>query len=174
MTWFDLILLLVVALTTALAAERRFAGLLLGAASVLLLKPLLLLGSISAVGAILTGLAAAVLLALLVRRIPRDFVPDWAGRLLGGLGGLLLSVVLVLAIVTGLPVERTAHGDVIYPPHSVARPLANALQSSPLVAVGRNILLYPLLDADDRDTLAGHKEAHTWVHEWLVPDTPWK
>lgn len=175
MTWIDLALLLIVVLVTTVAAEKRLSGLLVGLGSVLLLKPLLLLGSISAVGALLTALALGAGLLLLGVRLAQSWVvSDVAGQWLGGMGGLLLSTVLVLALVTALPIERNAHAQIVYPPQKVARSTAAALQESRFVRLGRNILLYPLLAAGKDPAVTGADgNLYKWLHGYLVVGTPW-
>jgi hypothetical protein len=176
MTWIDLALLLVVVLVTTIAAEKRLSGLLVGLGGVLLLRPLLLLGSVSAFGALLTALALGVTLALLGARLTQGWaVSDLTGQILGGAGGLLLSTVLVLALVTALPVERNAHAQIVYPPQTVNRSTAAALQGSQFVRLGRNILLYPLLAAGNAPAVKGADEAaYAWLHGYLVVNPPWQ
>jgi hypothetical protein len=174
MTWIDLTLLLLVAIVTALAAERRLTGLLVGLGGVLLLRPLLLLGDVSAFGALLAALAAGGTLALLGTRLTRSWaLPDAAAVILGGAGGLLLSVMLLLATVTSLPIERNAHAQIVYPPQAINRSTAAALQASPLVQLGRSILLQPLL-AGSGPATSSEQRAYAWLHDYLVVGTPWQ
>jgi hypothetical protein len=177
MTWIDLVLLLTVILTTALSAERRLTGFVLGLGAALLLKPLLLLGSVSVFGALLAALAAGVLLSLLGTWLARSFrLPDGTNLLLGAAGGLLLSTALLLASVTALPIERNAHGQIVYPPQQgVTRSFAAVLKSSSFVNLGRNILLYPLLAAGGDASVSGSDGfAYAWLHDYLVAGTPWQ
>lgn len=171
MTWFDLALLLVLAVLVALAAERRLGGLIIGLGGVLLLRPILLLADLPIV-ALAVALLAGLLLALLSRRARARRLSAAAGAALGGFGGLLLGGALLLATVTSLPIERNEAGQLVYPPRGLPAPLSAALQRSPLARTGRDILLYPLL-VRQGDVPAAKQPVLRALHGYLVVGEPW-
>ena len=143
----DLTLVLVIAATTVCAAQRKLIGLLVGVGALLLLKPLLLASQLSP----FVGLALALAFGLVAGFSSRWLPPQAKLRaplrtLAGGVGGFVLGCALVLAAVTALPLGRDINDAIIYPPRDV--PLSSVLQRSQLVGLGRDILLYPLLDRD--------------------------
>lgn len=177
-TWLDALLVLLVVATTALGASRRLAGLTVGVGAVLLLRPLLVVGSRDLWVAIVAALLGGVLLAVIGQRLaPTSRRQGWGGKAAGGVGGALLGVALLLALVTSLPIQRNPANEheVFYPPRTAPGTLAVTLNRSPLVGVGRTILLHPLLPAP---TPAETRAASAWrvygaLHDWLVVGQPW-
>ena len=103
-TWVDAVLVLIVAFTTAFGARRRLVGLVVGVGAVLLLKPLLVVGSRSPVLALAAALVGAVLLAVLSQRLSAPGMrQNWPSMVAGGAGGLLLGLAVVVALVTAPP-----------------------------------------------------------------------
>lgn len=174
MTWFDLLLTALVALFTALGAQRKMTGLVIGVGAVVLYRILLImLVQGSALVALLFALGAGALLgfagrALVQRRrgSPTPFA------VLGGLGGFLLGLLLLLALITGLPLEVTVNNTVNYPAAGLPRPLDSAVRQSYLVReTGRAILLYPLMV--DAGMLAPNAVLEG-LHRFLVVRLPWE
>ncbi len=173
MTWIDLALVLVVASVAALASERRLSGFFVGIGGVLLLRPLLVLADINP----FVGLVAALVVGLGLSFLGRVLLPPsrggmWFQRLLGAFGGLALGLVLVLALVTSLPIQRNPLDQIVYPPRDLPEPFNQAVVSSRMVLLGRDILLYPLLDA--QGDLAASEEILRGLHSYLVVGEPWK
>lgn len=172
----DVALVLVVAVTTALASQRRLAGALVGVGGVLLLRPLLGLAALQPwlglVGALVAGLALALAgRQLLPVRPGRAVGPRWAG----GIGGALLGVALVATLVTSLPIQRNPVEPTLlyYPPRDLPPAVQRVVADSVLVAWGRSVLLYPLLDAQG-GVPVGERTAIGALHGWLVIDEPWR
>jgi hypothetical protein len=174
MTWIDLLLAVLFAVFIALGAERRLGGLVLGVGGVLLLRPLLLLGQVNPLLAITAALVAGLLFTLLARRLgrPRRVSPAVLS-LLGGFGGGLLGAALVLSASVSLPLERNASNQLVYPPQGMPALVAPAVRGSRVFREGRDILLYPLLDAQG-DVSASRRPVLEALHSFLVVGTPWE
>ena len=168
----DLALVLIIAAATVCAAQRKLTGLFVGLGGVLLLKPLLLASQLSP----FIGLALALIFGLALGFSSRYLPPQAKLRaplrtFAGGVGGFVLGCALVLAATTALPLGRDINNAIIYPPRDA--PLNATLQRSQLVHLGRDILLYPLLDREGlisperRAVLRG-------LHELLVARPPWE
>jgi len=176
MTWVDLVLVLIVAASTALAADRRLSGLLVGGGAALALRPLLSLAQLQP----WLGLIGALLTGLLLALIGRQLLPAGRGalrvtRLLGGAGGATLGVAIVLTLVTSLPIQRNPvePGLIYYPPRDLPPMLQRAVTDSTLVAWGRSVLLFPLLDAQGALPAAERSILGT-LHAWTVVGEPWR
>ena len=171
MTWIDFALVLVVASVAALASERRLSGFFVGIGGVLLLRPLLVVAEINPlfglVGALVVGLGLSLLGRMLVTPTRGGM---WFQRLLGG--GTALGLTLVLALVTSFPIQRNPLDQIVYPPRDLPDPFNQAVVSSRLVLLGRDILLYPLLDA--QGDVASGDEILRGLHSYLVVGEPWK
>jgi hypothetical protein len=174
MNWIDLLLVLTVASVAALAAKRQLAGAVVALGGLLLAKPLMVLMHAQlALGlalALLTALALGVAGRVLARAV---FVKPWLGRLLGGSAGLALGVVLALATVTSFPVGRDIHGRVVYPAPNLPVLLRSAVPQSRTVQLGRDILLYPLLEAASH-VPPGQRVLLRGLHEYLIVGRPWE
>ena len=176
MTWLDAVLLLIVAATTAVASERRIAGLVVGVGGALALRPLLALAQLQPwlgiVGALVTGLVLALVGRQLLPAAPRN--ARWP-RLLGGLGGALLGFAIVVMLVTSLPIQRNPvePGLIYYPPRDLPAPLQRAVAESSLVAFGRSVLLFPLLDPRG-GIEAGERSVIAALHTVAVVGEPWR
>ena len=175
MSWIDLILVLIVASLTSLAAERRLAGFFVGLGGALLLRPLLLLAHANVVVGVLAALVVGLGLSLLGRRLYRQ---NRGGNALltalGGLGGLLLGVSLVIALVTSLPIQRNPANptELFYPPRGLPGPVAKAVSDSRLIKVGRDILLYPLL-VRQGDIGPAEQRVFQGLHSLFIIGEPW-
>ncbi len=175
MSWLDLVLVLIVATLTALGAERRLAGLLVGVGGVLLLHPLLLVAHANPFLGLIAALLAGLGLSLVGRRLFRmNRGGAFATRALGGLGGLALGLALVLSLVTSLPIQRNPANprEIFYPPRDLPAPVGSAVRDSHLVLLGRDILLYPLLNRQG-DVHAGQERVLRGLHRLFVVGEPW-
>lgn len=146
MSWIDLVLVLVFASLTALGAERRLSGLTVGLGGALLFRPVLALSGASPYAALGLALGAGLLLGFAARRLTvrnRAYLP--LTSVLGALGGGAMGLLTVLALTTALPLGSDLEGRIVYPPRDLSPTMVRALQSSRLVDVGFDILLYPLL-----------------------------
>src|SRR5690625_2843510 len=174
MTWFDALLLLLALTPAVLAAERRWQGVLISTAGLVLLWPLLLLGQRLPGVALPAGVILALLSVLAAGRLT-------AGRrrggtlaaVLGGVTGLLLGTTLLLAVVTGLPPGRTATGAIVYPPRDMPPGLHATLSASVLGRYGRSVVLQPLLAQQPGSDPAAEHPLTQWLHGWLVAGEPW-
>lgn len=168
----DVALLLLWAAVVWLSAQRGALGLIVGGLGLLLLRPFLLLAEQRAALALPLALAVGVLIGVGVRRFPALSLrqPRW-GHLLGALGGALLGGALVLALLVSLPLGRDLSGALRYPDPEL--PLAEALQGSRFVELGRAILLYPLLEP--RGQIAAEQRGLIGaLHRFFVVGEPWR
>ena len=174
MSWFDIILVVGFASLIALGVQRRLMGLVIGLGGLVLFRPLLLVLNGNAYIALLLALVAGLLLGLasrflLVRRIGQGKL----FQILGGVGGALLGCLLMLSVVTSLPIDRNVNNQIIYPAANLPNSLNAAVRSSRLVTLGRDILLYPLLESDPR--LSGiNGFAVKNLHQFFVVGQPWE
>ncbi|MBX3142957.1 MAG: hypothetical protein KF813_04315 [Trueperaceae bacterium] len=174
LTWIDLVLVLVIASLVALGANRRLIGLFVGVGALLLMRPLLSLGQGNPWFSIAVAFVCGLALALLARKLVAPGKgPELVFKIAGGFGGLLLGSAMVLALVTSLPIERPASnpGVIYYPPRTVGARLHGALEKSPLVTLGKSILLHPLL-ADAEGSPQAQRVLSS-LHTWLVVGEPW-
>ncbi len=171
MTWLDVVLLVWIAALTALGAQRKMTGLLVGVGGVALLRILLVVFAHNAAVGLLFALAAGLLLGFagraLIQRRRGSALP---AVVLGGVGGFLLGVVFVLVTVTSLPIERNLNNQLVYPPRDLPLNLRGAVINSRLVSLGRDILLYPLLVRDGVIEPSGVKSG---LHAFFVVGEPW-
>ncbi len=174
-TWLDVVLVVLVAVLTALGAQKRWIGLAVGVGGVILLRPLLVIAAQDPWIAIAAAFLGGLLLAILARRLSvAGRGKAWPEMVLGGIGGLVLGLVLMAALVTSLPIQRNPANEreIFYPPRDVAPSLAQVFQRSPLVTAGRGILLYPLLEA--QSTLSdAEARIYGGLHALLVVGEPW-
>lgn len=176
MSWIDPLLAVIVGALTAFGASRRLTGLAVGVGGVLLVRPLLGLAQGSPWAALAAALLGGVVMAVVGRGLFANLRSGgWWQKALGGVGGAALGVALVLALVTSLPIQRSPFdpNQLFYPPRNLPGPVQTATARSWTVAVGRDVLLYPLLDAqgvipDERRALLGG------LHRWLVVGEPWR
>lgn len=173
-TWVDVLLIVVLAVSVAAGAHRKLIGFFVGVGGVLLVRPLLDVGQGNPWLAAALGLAAGIALGLLGRRL---YNPGrgamWPYQVLGGIGGGALGVALLFALVTSLPLQRnpTNTTEIFYPPRNLPGDLSVTLQSSPLITLGRTILFYPLLPKEQYT--AAQQNAYGGLHTWLVVGEPW-
>lgn len=174
-TYVDVLLVVLVAVLTALGAKKHWIGLAVGVGGVALLRPLLVVGSRDPWIAVAAAFAGGVLLGILARRLSAPARGKAiAETILGGIGGALLGFALLATLVTSLPIQRNPANEreIFYPPRNVPAGLAQVLERSPLVTTGRSILLYPLLSAQ---TTMTDLEARVYgsLHGLLVVGEPW-
>lgn len=172
-TWLDIVLVLMVAGTTALGAKRRLVGLMVGVGGVLLLRPLLVVGSQDPWVALAAALVGGLLLTLIGQRLVSPALRQgWPSMVLGGFGGLLLGSALLVAIVVSLPIERAPANQnaIIYPPSNAPLGLSEMLKRSPTVRLGRAILLYPLLEEPEAEF---ERTLYQGLRGWFVVGEPW-
>ena len=173
-TLIDVALIVVVAALVALCAKKKLVGLFVGLGAALLLRPLLSLGQSNAYLAVALALAAGVALALFGRRLVSPSQgPNWPLTVLGGFGGVLLGFAMLFALITSLPIQRVPANQnaIYYPPQDINQQLAVTLRRSPLILMGRSILLYPLLPVDGFSNL--QQRVYSGLHGWLVIGEPW-
>ena len=176
MTWIDASLVLTVAALTGLAAERRLMGLLVGLGGLAALRPLLVLADLNPWLALVAALLIGLALALLGRHVLQlARVPGRLARFGGGIGGFALGIALVRALVTSLPVERNPVEPslIYYPPRELPTVVRQAVAGSAAVAVGRSVLLHPLLVAQGA-VPDGQVALFDALHKWLVVGEPWR
>ncbi len=172
-TWIDVVLVLMVAITTALGAKRRLVGLVVGAGAVLLLRPLMVVGSRDPWVALAAALVGGILLALIGQRLVSPALRQrWPGTVLGGLGGLMLGLAMLVALVVSLPIERSPANQnaLIYPPSNAPLGLSEVFKRSPTVRMGRTILFYPLLEEPDAEY---ERTLYQGLRSWFVVGEPW-
>jgi hypothetical protein len=172
MSWLDLVLFGLVALLSAFGAKRRLTGLAVGVGALVLFRLLLVVFVNSPWVGLAFALSAGVLLGLLGRSlIPQRRGSALPGTLLGGVGGFVLGLLLVFATVTSLPIERNLNDQIVYPPRLLPLSVRAAVIESRLVAVGRDILLYPLLV---RDGVLEPSAVTAGLHRFFVVGEPWE
>ena len=171
MTWLDIVLLTWVAALTAVGAQRKMTGLLVGVGGVALLRLLLVVFTRNAGVGLLFALSAGLLLGFagraLIQRRRGSALPS---LVLGGVGGFLLGALFALVTVTSLPIERNLNNQLVYPPRSVPFNMRGAVTNSQLVSLGRDILLYPLLVRDGVIEPSGVKSG---LHSFFIVGEPW-
>jgi hypothetical protein len=176
MNWFDIFLLIAIATMTALGIKRKLVGALVGLAVFPLMRIFMVIGeNISPWIGILMAIPAGVLIGLLGRNLliqKRGF--DIPLMVLGGFGGLLTGLLFVGLMITSLPINYDkVNNSYIYPPKFNVNPfLKQAFQESRFVDIGRDILLYPLLDQAGQ-VPAGQRETYKALHNVLIVGAPW-
>ncbi|HZW28229.1 MAG TPA: hypothetical protein VFF08_07220 [Trueperaceae bacterium] len=173
-TWVDVLLAVLVAVLTAAGVHRRLIGLFVGLGAALALGPLLRLGQSSPWTAVAVAAVLGLVLGLLGRRLyDPGRGPVWPYQVLGGVGGAVLGAALVVALITSLPISRSARG-LHYPPHQPDTALYRTLNRSPLVLVGRTIVFYPVLPAEELAKLRPYEQrVYAGLHDVFVPGEPW-
>ncbi len=175
MTWLDALLVILVMAVAALTAERRWTGVLMAAAGIILVGPLMRIGQgaplIGLLLAIAAGLILAIVAARLIKAPPAGM--DRPGLIAGSVMGLVFGAVLLLATLTSLPLARNNQGQIVYPGVTSPPAVADALVRSPLVAYGRSVLLQPLLAGQPNSPASSQWEVTRLLHDWLVPGEPW-
>lgn len=132
MTWFDALLVTLLAVVTALGARRGLAGLAwgVGALVVAFVANFLGLGALPAAGiALVLGAVSGFAIS---RMIPDPLERPWH-MVVGGLGGLLLGGVLMSALALSFPMalRTTPKGQqALYPSPDLAPGLYNAVSNS--------------------------------------------
>ncbi len=173
MTWVDLILIAVAVAVAALAARRGWAGALMAAVGLTLVRPLLMVADMSPLAGTLLALAAGLGLALLASRINSSAAETPVGMVAGGIFGLALGAVLVLTATMSLPLQQTAAG-LVYPSADLPAWLSDGVQRSMLTGYGRSVLLQPLLAVQANADPVSAMPLTSWLHDFLVIGTPWE
>jgi hypothetical protein len=175
-SWVDPVLAVIIGLIAAFGASRRLIGFFVGVGGVVLARPLLSLAADGPWIGVAAALLGGVVLALLGRGL---FANQRSGatwqKALGAVGGTALGVALVLSIATSLPIQRSPFdpNQLYYPPRDLPGVLQGGVTRSWTVAFGRDVLLYPLLDAQGQVPEARRPLLDT-LHRWLVVGEPWR
>jgi hypothetical protein len=174
MNWFDIFLLIAIAAITALGIRRKLVGALVGLAVFPLMRIFMVIGNPW------IGVLMAVLAGILVGFLGRNLLIHKRGfdiplMVLGGVGGLFTGLLFVGLMITSLPINYDkVNNTYIYPPKFNVNPiLRQAFQESRFVDVGRDILLYPLLDQAGQ-VPAGQRGTYKALHNVLVVGEPWE
>lgn len=168
----DALFFLIMVAVTSLAAQRKLAGLVVGVGSLIAYKPLMLLASRNIWASLIAGIVLAAALGFGGRLLaPMLRLKTLPATLLGALGGMLLSLLVVVGFSVSLPIRRDLNNQIIYPPRVTSGALAKGIASSKILALGRNVLLYPLFDPgifpeSERPILSG-------MHNFFVSGEPW-
>ena len=172
LTPVDILLPLLWLFVVVVSAQRGLVGLIAGLTGAVLLKPFLLLATYSAPLALVVALLVGFLVTLLVRPFPALSYrqPRW-GYLLGALGGAVLGTALVLTLLVSLPLGRDVNGALQYPAEET--PFSALFERSRLVAFGRAILLYPLLERRG-DVSPENRGVLSVLHTMFVVGQPWE
>ena len=175
MTWLDALLVILVMAVAALIAERRWTGVIIAGAGLILTGPLLRLGQDAPLMALLLGIAVGLILAIMAARLLKAPVPGKgnSGLIAGSVMGLVFGAVLLLAALVSMPIGRNNQGQIVYPALDTPPAISQAVVDSPLFSYGRSILLQPLY-ANQVNSPASSQWALTrLLHDWLVPGEPW-
>lgn len=174
MSWIDLLPLVLIASCTAFAAQRKLSGLIVTLGGLLVLKPLLLIGQVNALFAILIALPIGIALGVAGRYVSqRVQLSSLTETALGGVGGFCLGVTLTLALVTSFPLGRDLNNRIVYPAPGMPLMIQRAVQESRFFTTGRDILLYPLLEAEGRIPPEQRFMLRSF-HSFLVVGRPWE
>lgn len=165
---FDLISAVLWVCVVALCARRGLEGLIVSLIALLFFRPLLGLGQVGVIVALIVGVAASLAMRLAPQLSFRQ--PKW-GHLLGAVGGALLATVLALNLSVSLPLGQDINGNAEYPKRGL--PFEDVFYESRLLRVGHDILLYPLLKASGENPALG-AGLTAFLHNFLVVGEPWK
>lgn len=174
MNWIDLLLVLGVAAATAIGAQQRLTGLVVGVGGVVLFKPILVAAHAQPLFAIVLAVFAGLALGLAARLLaPGIRLTAPIDGVLGGVGGLLLGTTMALALVTSFPVGRDINNRVVYPDQTLPAALRTAVPQSRMIGLGRDILLYPLLETAGQ-VEPGRRAMLRGLHGFLIVGRPWE
>lgn len=175
MSWLDPVFAVLVGTLTAFGAARRLAGFTVGVGAVLLIRPILGVAEANLWAGLVAALFGGAILASLGRSL---FANKRSGATwqkgLGAVGGAGLGLALVMALVISLPIQRSPFdpNQILYPPRTLPGPIQSATAGSWTVALGRDVLLFPLLDADEMPE--GRQAVLGTLHRWFVIGEPWR
>jgi len=174
MTWFDFLLMAFMASLIALGVKRQMGGLLVGVGAMVLFRVLIAIStnSRSAV-AIAFALIAGLILGLFGLKLNSIKISELFKSILGGFGGVLLGILMLLAIITSLPLGKNINDQFVYPSQQLPRAVRSAVQESYFVDIGRNILLFPLLEKDNHFSASSAK-IYRILHNLVVVVKPWE
>lgn len=155
----------------AVGVGRRLTGALAGLGGAVLVPLTLTVSHVN----VALGFAAAALGGVALGWMGREWTGvgrqgAWWHGVLGGMGGAAFGVALILSIVTSLPIQRQG-AQVFYPPRDLPPPLT-AAGTSWTFLVGRDVLLFPLLDAQGA-VPAASRPIYRALHAWFVVGEPW-
>ncbi|MFC5847190.1 hypothetical protein [Deinococcus petrolearius] len=157
-TWFDALLVTLLAAMTALGARRGLAGLAWGVLGVLGILVANALG-LGVVPALLVALVLSVAGALAIGRLVRNPLEEVWHLVAGAAGGLLLGAVLAGSLALGFPYELRAT-----PKEGLVRAYpATTLSPTLYDAVGGSVIQNALRGVWTRPSLA---------QKFLIPDQP--
>ncbi len=175
MTWFDFLLMAFLASLIVLGIKRQLGGLLVGVGAVLIFRIFVAMSTteIKAV-AIAFALIAGLFLGLFGLRLNKAVnAPEILKNILGGIGGALVGVLMLLSIVTSLPLGKNINQQYVYPSLNLKPVVRSALQESYFVDIGRNILLYPLLE-NNKQLTGSSAQIYKVLHKFIVIGKPWE
>jgi hypothetical protein len=176
MTWLDIFLVFILAALTALGAKRKLAGLMVGVVGFLLFRPLLVVFTGNAYLGLILALPAGFLLGFMGRAITlRQRALNLPLSIAGGLGGALLGLLIIATVATSFPLGRSIIDPniVVYPSDNLTPLLRSAAKQSPIVKLGHDILLYPLLEQTGQIP-AGRQALYKTLHSFLIVGKPWE
>ncbi|SEJ77233.1 hypothetical protein SAMN04488058_11822 [Deinococcus reticulitermitis] len=131
-TWFDALLVTLLAFVTALGARRGMHGLVWGLSGVAICVLVNALLNVPLLAGFLALLLSAGASLLAVRLIPEPGGQAWR-RWAGGLGGLALGGVLLATLTLNFPIEQRRVGQrvqAVYPATTLPAPIYDAVEDS--------------------------------------------
>lgn len=168
LTWFDVLLVVLMAGTIVIGARRGVAGLVAGVAMLFLWPLLSILGQLEALLGFFLALAGGWAIGLLARYAYATGIvnatSDLARTLLGGLGGALMGAALVVVLALSFPITSTpsaGQGAFAYP--------SDALPTWLRQGVDRSAIQRFLSDPPTSGGL-GLWRSSTFVKFFVVPD----
>lgn len=172
MTWFDILLLIIFATLIALGVKRKLAGFLIGLGGLLLFRPLLVVFEGNPLIALILALLAGLIFGLISRRlIFKRRGLDLPLSILGGIGGGLLGLLTVLSLITAFEVEPNVNNVYEISARSIPAAAQSAVLQSRMVRIGRDILLYPLLE---QQLPTAERSIYRALHNFMVVRNPWE
>ena len=127
-TWFDALLVTLLAIVTALGVRRGLAGLVWGVTALLLCLLVNALTPNAALAALLALLLSGAAAYATARIVARPYARPWF-QVAGGVGGFLLGTLLISALALSFPLERQGE-KVSYPAPGLPEPLRGAVEQS--------------------------------------------
>ncbi len=127
-TWFDALLVTLLAIVTALGVRRGLTGLIWGLCALLLCLLVNAMTSSAALAALLSLLLSGAAAYAAARIFPQPYAQPWF-QVAGGVGGFLLGTLLISALALSFPLERRG-GQVSYPARTLPEPLYGAVGNS--------------------------------------------
>jgi hypothetical protein len=170
--WLDALFLLIMIVVTALAAQRNLTGLVVGVGSLIVYKPLMLLAGRNLGASLIAGLVIAAALGFGGRFLAHLVkLKPLVGSLLGIVGGVCLSLLLVVSLSVSLPIRRDINNNVVYPPDGWSPTLELTMSRSRIMQLGRNVLLFPLFRPDEFSST--ERPILNVMHQYFISGEPW-